>query len=110
MTRFRWLGPAAFAAAACTFLGAIAAPAHADTAEELFLKALVGHGLSGAQSNWLREGQTVCTDLAANAAMGVSPQKSGFTEIQKAGARGWKPTEAVVLITAAGKYLCPQSM
>jgi hypothetical protein len=88
---------------------AIAAPAHADTAEEQFLKAVVGHGLSGAQSNWLQEGQNVCSDLAANAAMGVSPQKSGFTAVQRAGARGWKPGEAMLLITAAGKYLCPQT-
>jgi hypothetical protein len=110
MRRIGWLRPAALTMSACAFLGAMAAPAaHADSAEEQFLKAVIGHGLSGGQSTWLQEGQTVCTDLATNAAMGVSPQKSGFTEIQKAGARGWRPGEAVVLITAAGKYLCPQN-
>lgn len=104
------LAIAAFVATACALLTGIAAPARADDREQQFLNAILRHGgLPGTQATWIEEGHNICDGLANDTAMGVSPQKSGFNSIQMARERGWDPGDAVVIISAAVTYLCPQT-
>ena len=74
------------------------------------INAILRHGdLPGTQATWIEEGHNVCDGLANDTAMGVSPQKSGFNSVQMARQRGWDPGDAVVIISAAVTYLCPQT-
>lgn len=110
MKRLRWLAIAAFSVTAGAHLMAGAAPANADDGEQEFVNALVHHGgLPGTEATWLQEGHAVCDGLASDTASGVSPQKSGFNSIQMSRQRGWDAGDAVVIVSAAVSYLCPQT-